>query len=145
MRLFITIEIQTGANNLESILNNIIQELDFITNRNKNLEEVDNYGTEFKCIGIIPTCVSKEMLENIGWKERKLIKRKAKETDIRLFMDYERFVKETYENQKLMSIKVLMDSIDVIIEKSKGDFRGKELKRDILNALNVTQEQLDRL
>ena len=52
---------------------------------------------------------------------------------------------ETLENKKLIYIKNIIDSIDVVISKSKGDFRGEDLKRDILKALDVTQEQLDNI
>jgi len=60
-------------------------------------------------------------------------------------MDYYRFVKETPENQRLMFIDIIVKSIKVVQEKSKGDFRGDELIADILKTLNVTQEQLNNL
>ena len=60
-------------------------------------------------------------------------------------MDYERFIKETPEIKRLMYIDVIIKSIIVVQERSKGDFKGKELISDILKTLNVTREQLDKL
>ena len=82
---------------------------------------------------------------SLGLKERKQIWRKKKEADIRLRMDYDRFVQETPENQRLMFIDIIVRSIQVVQEKSKDDFRGNELIADILKALNITQDQLDQL
>lgn len=60
-------------------------------------------------------------------------------------MDYERFIREIPENKRLMFIDIIVKSIKVVQEKSKGDFRGNDLISDILNALEITQEQLDDL
>lgn len=60
-------------------------------------------------------------------------------------MDYERFIRETPENKRLMFIDIIVKSIKVVQEKSKEDFRGNDLILDILNTLEVTQEQLDDL
>lgn len=140
-----TIESQIGAENLSNILRNTIAQLSFLTNQDIGLEDIDNYGTEFRIISIIPTCLDDHSWEILGWKERKQIWRKKREADIRLRMDYYRFVKETPENQRLMFIDIIVKSIKVVQEKSKGDFRGNELIADILKALNVTQKQLDNL
>ena len=120
-------------------------QLSFITDKEAGLEEVDNYGTEFRLISVIPTCLDDQFWEASGWKERKQIWRKKKEADIRLRMDYDRFVRETPENQRLMFIDIIVKSIQAVQEKSTGDFRGNELIADILKALNITQDQLDQL
>ncbi|MDO4544346.1 MAG: Imm44 family immunity protein [Clostridia bacterium] len=145
MELFMTIETQVGAENLSDILRQTKKELLFITDREANLENVDNYGTEFRCIAVIPTCLDDGFWNASGWKERKQIWRKKKEADIRLRMDYDRFVRETPENQRLMFIDIIVKSIQVVQERSKGDFRGRELIADILKALGVTMEQLNHL
>jgi Immunity protein 44 len=146
MQLFMTIEAQGDAGEiLRIILWDTICKLDFITNEDGNLEEIDNYGTEFQSIGVIPSCMDDGFWDALGWKERKQIWRKKKEADIRLRMDYERFVRETPDNQRLLFIDIIVKSILVVQEKSKGDFRGHDLIKDILKTLNVTQEQLDNL
>ena len=119
-------------------------QLSFITDKEAGLEEVDNYGTEFRLISVIPTCLDDQFWEASGWKERKQIWRKKREADIRLRMDYDRFVRETPENQRLMFIDIIVKSIQAVQGKSTGDFRGNELIADILKALNITQDQLDQ-
>lgn len=143
MKLFLTLEAQSKA--LSALLRQITRELRFVTDRETHLEDVDNYGTEFRLIAIIPTCVEDGFWNALGWKERKVIWRKKREADIRLRMDYDRFVNETPENQRLLYIDIIVKSIKVVQEKSTGDFRGNELIFDILKTLHVTQEQLDRL
>lgn len=143
MKLFLTLEAQSKA--LSALLRQVTRELRFVTDRETHLEDVDNYGTEFRLIAIIPTCVEDGFWNALGWKERKVIWRKKREADIRLRMDYDRFVNETPENQRLLYIDIIVKSIKVVQEKSTGDFRGNELIFDILKTLHVTQEQLDRL
>lgn len=146
MELFMTIETQAGVDDiLRAILRDTKCQLKFVTDKEAELEEVDNYGTEFRLISVIPTCLDDQFWEASGWKERKQIWRKKKEADIRLRMDYDRFVQETPENQRLMFIDIIVRSIQVVQEKSKDDFRGNELIADILKALNITQDQLDQL
>ena len=144
MRLFITTESQE-IEGFHEILRDTDKDLDFVTNRDKNLENIDNYGTEFALVCIIPTCMNDEFWDALGWKERRQIWRKKRETDIRLKMDFYRFEKETYANKRLMFIDIIIKSIRVIIERSKGDFKGEELIQDILKALNVSKEDLNLL
>ena len=146
MYLLLTIEAQNATENgLAKIFGDTLCQLKFVTDRKAGLEDIDNYGTEFRIISIIPTCLDDHTWEILGWKERKQIWRKKREADIRLRMDYYRFVKETAENQRLIFIDIIVKSIKVVQEKSKGDFRGDELIADILKTLNVTQEQLNNL
>lgn len=146
MKLFLGLEAQTPAAELISIIiDDVNESILFVTSKNCNLEETANYGTEFMTICVIPTCICMEWLEDLGWKERKLIKRKAKEADIRLHIDYEDFSKATPEMQRLIYIKTLIDSIEVIQQKSKGDFNGEKLIADILVALDVKKDDLDEV
>lgn len=85
--------------------------------------------------------------------ERRLIKRKSREADIRLFIDYNKFTRgkfsledESYAYiRKLMIVKNIVDSIMVVECRKKGDFQGKKLINDILNALNITQQELESI
>ena len=145
MRLLITVEAQNCTENgLAKILSDIIDRLSFVTDRNLNLENKNNYGTEFELIAIIPSCVDDDFWNALGWKERKQIWRKKKEADIRLRMNYNRFAKENIVNQRLMFIDILVKSIEAVCKRSKGDFRGEELIKDVLMALDVTREQLQQ-
>ncbi len=146
MYLLLTMEVQHDVDEaLGKTLWDIICKLDFVTKKDAGLEEIDNYGTEFKSISIIPTCLDDGYWHASGWKERKQIWRKKGEADIRLRMDYNKFINETYENQRLMFIDIIIKSIQVVIERSQGDFKGHELINDILKALSVTKAQLDKL
>ena len=142
MRLFITAE---GIEDMRSVIREIDRELEFVTAKDKGLEDIDNYGTEFKTLYIIPTILPNQNIEIQGWEEVKLVCSEKREADIRLFIDCVKYLRTTRKKQKLLFIKAIIDSIDVVIEKSKGDFRGEELKRDILNALKVKKEKLDNL
>lgn len=145
MRLFLSAEHEHKANfPFYKVWKEVEEKLQFVCKENVGLEKDTTYGTEFEDIGIISIIVPQD-IKDWGLKERRLIKRKAKEADIRLYIDYERFIKETPENQRLMYIKNILDSIDVVIERSKGDFKGEKLKQDILDALEVTMEDIQSL
>ena len=143
MHLFFSLEAQDAR--LANILWDIKCQLHFVTDEEAGLEEIDNYGKEFRSIAIIPTCVSNVFWKALGWKERRFIWRKKREADIRLRINYERFIKESTENKRLMVVDIIVKSIKVVQEKSKEDFRGNELIGDILETLNVSQSQLDQL
>ena len=145
MKLFLTIEGQNATNNgLARICYELQNQLDFITNKNRCLESVDNYGKEFEQISIIPSCVSEELWNILGWKERVQIWRKKKEADVRLRIDYDCFIKADLEEQRLMFINVIIKSIKKVMDRSVGDFKGEELISDILDALNVGSNELDK-
>ena len=79
MYLVLAIEAQNGTENgLAKIMWDTICKLKFITDTSVGLENIDNYGTEFRSIAIIPTCLDSDFWEAFGWKERKQIWRKKK-------------------------------------------------------------------
>ena len=146
MELFLTIEAQNSTKiGIDKICWDIKKQLSFVTDKEAGLENVNNYGTEFRLISIIPTCVDNEFWDALGWKERKQVWYKKKEADIRLRMDYDRFIRETLENKRLMYVDIVVESIKVVQKKSKGDFRGNKLIEDILNTLNISFMQLNKL
>lgn len=146
MVLFLTIEAQNATKNgLSEILSETRDKLRFLTDEKEDLENKNNYGTEFREIAIIPCCVDDEFWDALGWKERKQIWRQKHEADIRLRMDYVRFNGETAENKRLMFYDVIIKSIQEVQNRSKGDFEGKKMIEDILQALNVTKEDLIKL
>lgn len=144
MRIFLSAEHEHQASEGYHKAWEFVEErLQFVCEKNVGLEEDDTYGTEFQDVGIITIIIPEEMKEY--WKERRYISRKNKSADIRLYMDYERFIKETPKNQRLMYIENIIKSIEVLKERSKGDFKGNKLIQDVLDALNVTMEDLERL
>lgn len=144
MRIFLSAEHEhqalLGYHNTWKVVE---KKLQFLCKKNIGLEHDITYGTEFEYVGIITIIIPEEMKEY--WKERKYISRKNKSADIRLYIDYERFIKETPKNQRLMYIENIIKSIEVLKERSKGDFKGDKLIQDILEALNVTRKDLENL
>lgn len=146
MLLILTIEAQNAdENGLAEILRETEKALSFVTDSTQNLREKNNYGTEFKEIAIIPSCMNDKFWSILGWRERKKIWGKKGEADIRLRIDYERFVKETTENKRLLFIENIIKSIEIVSEYSKGDFESDKLITDILRALKVSKEDLNKL
>lgn len=146
VRLFLTIEAQNAfESGLADIFNEVNKQLSFVTDRDAGLESVDNYGTEFRVVSIIPTCVDDAFWSALGWKERIKIWNNKREADIRLRMDYSCYMSETYENRRLLFIKTIIASIRSLQERSRGDFKGELLVSDILRALHVQHSQLDNL
>ena len=144
MRLFITIEAQNCTENgLANILKETNEKLSFLND--KSLEDIDNYGKEFRFITIIPSCMDDDFWDGLGWKERKQIWRKKGEADIRLRMDYDRFMSETLENKYLLFYDIIIKSIQVVQERSKADFNGEQLIKDVLSALNISEQDLEQL
>ena len=58
----------------------------------------NDYGEEFKSMAVIPIIMPKDLHEQ--FRERRLIKRKTFEADIRLFVDFEKFVKGKWDVKK---------------------------------------------
>ena len=79
------------------------------------------------------------------WKERRLIRYAKKDADIRLIMDYNKFVNADEKMRFLLYVKVIVDSIKVVDSKKRGDFQGNELISDVLDALKVKWEDVKDL
>ena len=88
-----------------------------------------------------------------NYKERKLIRGKLFEADVRLYVDYQRFIRgrfdieaEPYKQERLLLLlKNIVDSIMVLESWKKGDFQGEKLIEDILKAMNMKREDLEKL
>lgn len=130
---------------MRSIRKNTVEKLSFITKKDVGLEKIENYGSEFLDIIVVPICITQEFIDSGFFKERVLAKRKTKEADLRLRMNYEKFISSPPDVQRLMYIENIVRSIRALQKKSKVDFRGEELIRDILNALDVKEEQLEEI
>jgi len=139
MRLFLGAEISFDSEYPFGKLNRIF---------NKELENFteadpldDAYGSEFTNIAIITTILGKDLKGM--WKERRLVRHKKKTADIRLEIDYDRFVYSDEHTQMLLYAKNIIDSIMAVEERKKGDFNGKKLIDDILSALDLTLEDIN--
>lgn len=137
MRLFLSFEAQNATEiGIAKICHELNQRLAFVTSDNCGLEDVNNYGSEFRIISIIPTCVDSSYLEILGWKERKQFWRKKKSADIRIMMNYKHFINETYRNKQRLFLETIIKSIEIVQTHSKEDFNGTALIEDILKAMN---------
>lgn len=74
--------------------------------------------------------------------ERKFISRKNKEVDIRLRINYKKFVESDENQQFILYVKNIIDSIKVVNGRKKGDFNGEKLIDDILSTLGLSLEKL---
>ena len=101
----------------------------------------ETYGTEFNNIGIITTILGEDLKGM--WKERRLVRHKKKDADIRLEIDYDKFISVDERTQMLLYVKNIVDSIFVVENQKKGDFNGIKLINDILAKLDLTLEDID--
>lgn len=146
MDIFLGSETYSTAGNLCSFIQRDIS---------KTLKEkilMNNYGDEFVSIAIIPIIMPEK--DHAFYPERRLIKRKSKEADIRLYVNYDKFTQgifsfddeekvQRYDHiRKLLLIKNIIDSIMVVENRKKYDFHGIELIKDIMQALNVIHDDL---
>lgn len=144
MKFFMSSESDSRYNNFQDDLRIIRNEIE---NKIKNFVENKEYGTELEDIGMIAIIIKfNEEMENEGWfKERVLFKKSKKDADIRLRVDYDKFVKGDNEKKKLLLIDNVIKSIRAISKKAKKDFRAQELENDILNLFNLSVKDLEAI
>lgn len=132
MNLFISVEGQNCTEiGLDRVLFEIRNKLLFLSAPNSNIER---YGHTFESIAIIPTCVSDSVWNALGWKERVLLRYKTREADVRLRINYERFIQSNDFEKREMFVDTIIKSIRMIEEKSKKKFDGDILIDDIIKA-----------
>jgi hypothetical protein len=106
-----------------------------------------NYGSELQSIGIIPIIVNlpQEYEEAGFFKERKLFKRKEKDADYRLRINFEKFVSGDTNARRLLLTKNIIDSIRSLGTKAKKDFDSFSLEKDILHLLEIDEETINKI
>jgi hypothetical protein len=146
MKLFLSLETYFEVGEiLRSFLVDIESKLAFVTTYDIGLEKNNNYGTEFEGIGIIPTCIPESFMSLKVLPERILIKRKAKDADIRLRIPYEEFFNASLDEKRRLYVENIIKSILAVQSRSKLDFQGYKLIDDILLALDYKKEEFDIL
>ena len=108
----------------------------------EKLKEKD-YGTEFVDIGIIPVIMPTDWHD--AYKERVLLKRKAKEADIRLYIDYNKYLKADKNGRILLFWQTIIKSIKAINDRKKGDFAGDRLVDDLLLEIGMSIDELNAI
>ena len=137
MRIFISGETDERTGDNYRIIRNDIE------SKLKILEHND-YGNEFAFLGIAPIIIDprRGLFEAGFFKERKLIKRKSHEADIRLRTDFDKFVLADNDKKRLLLLDNIIRSIKVIGEKSKTDFNSEKLINDIYKLFDISEDTL---
>jgi hypothetical protein len=106
----------------------------------------NDYGKDVESLGIIPIIIKfDEQMEKEGWfKERVLFKRKQRDADLRLRINYDKFVKGNDDKKKLLLIDNIIKCIEALSKKAK-DFNAEKLIADILSLFNLRKEDLSAL
>jgi hypothetical protein len=143
MKFFMSSESDSRYDDFEESLRKIHNEIE---KQVKNALEGNDYGNDIEQFGIIPIIIKfDEQMEKDGWfKDRVLFKRKKKEADLRLRINYDKFVKGNEETRKLLLIDNIIKSIEALSKKAK-DFKAEKLSNDILQLFNVKKEDLTAL
>lgn len=104
MRIFISGEVDKQA---ASFFREVRKEI----SDNIKILESKNYGSNVERLGIIPIITQMTPgIESAGFfEERKLYKKK--EADIRIKIDYEKFVNSNFQTRKFLMLKNIIESI----------------------------------
>lgn len=132
MRFFLSGELEGDiAEEFINIISEIGSELEGLNS--------NNYGSEVEEIAIIPIVakITPEYEDAGFFKERKLFKRKSKEADFRLRIDYETFLSADYATRKILIIRNIIRSIRILGGKAKSDFNAIKLEQDILQIFDI--------
>ncbi|MGH0677076.1 Imm44 family immunity protein [Bacillus luti] len=117
--------------------------INIISEISSDLEKLNSndYGSEVEEIAIIPIVVkiTPEYEEAGFYKERKLFKRKSKEADFRLRIDYATFLSADYAARKILIIRNVIQSIRILGGKAKSDFNAIKLEQDILQVFDINE------
>ena len=144
MDFFMTYEIDSRYNNFGDILRKIGNDIEV---KIKNFLKEKNYGTEIQDLSIIPIIIKfNEQMEKEGWFKEKITYKKSKnQADIRLKINYDKFVNGDEITKKLLLIHIIIKSIRELSKKAKNNFKANELEEDILKLFNLTISDLEKL
>ena len=137
---FISCEIWRSANKVSEIIREICKKVD------ADAFEIKPFSEGIDSIGIIVNCHPEGNMRD-GWgKPRKYINYVKKTADIRLPIPYIAFVSAEYQDQYLMVVKNIVDSIRAIGEKcaksKRARFDSEAFVREFLKRLDVSEDSL---
>ena len=141
--LFLSCEIWRSAGKVSDIIRDICIKID------ERTFEIEEFSDGIDHIGIIVNCHPEgNMLD--GWgKPRKYINYKKRSADIRLPIPYVEFVSAKYEDQYLMVVKNIVESIRVIGDKcaksKRSRFDSDGLVNKFLEKLGISEESLENV
>ena len=144
MKFFMSSESDGRYDNFEEPLRKISNEVESVI---KGCIKDKDYGSEVEDFAVICIIIKfDKQMEAEGWfKERRLFKRKAKEADMRLRVDYDKFVKGDDTVKRLLLIDNVIRSVQELGKLAKKDFRAEELQEDILRVFNLSLRDLQKI
>lgn len=104
-----------------------------------------DYGTSLDSICIVFICATERLLSDGFLKERRYVSYIKKYADIRLQIKWTTFEKASPCEQRLWVIKILFSAIQYLDTRNKLDFNGKKLITDIIQRLELTAEDLEKI
>lgn len=137
---FLSCEIWVSANKVSEILKDICIRID------EKSFEISPYTKGIESIGIIVNCHPESNMLN-GWgKPRKYINYQKGYADIRLPIPYDDFMASSFENQYLMVVKNIVESIRVIEDKcnksKKAALDADGLIKAFLGKLELSEDEI---
>lgn len=90
-----------------------------------------NYGDELKSIGIITIILPDYFFNDGGYPERRLFKRKTKEADIRLRINYYQFIHANVEERRTIYINHILESINTLRDKVSRSYQFDQFVKDV--------------
>ena len=115
--------------------------------KNMRVTSLAKYTDALDSIGIIPECLSEELLRTFGCgKDRKYISWKHRYADIRLHVPFLPFVQAPKEERMARGKQIIRDSLEVVAARCRAKklrFDLDELLRDLFpeEAASMTQEK----
>lgn len=99
-----------------------------------------SYGDGLTDVAIISIIMRPTFFEENGYKERKLYRKKSKAADIRLRMDYSRFLNTSKEARRDQYIEHILTALRIAGEKAGADVDLTRLLFDVENILMQESE-----
>ena len=113
----------------------LINKLCILVEPELNCLNLNKYGDEINKIFIISVVLKRDTIEN-GVKERRLFSRKTKEADIRLFIDFDGFVKASPRERYKIYVSHIFECMDVIKLKVSKNYQIDFLVQDMKKILS---------
>ena len=93
------------------------------------------YGDNLSSIGVISIIMRDKYFEHGGYKERAYYNSKKKEADVRLRLDYNKFIRSNDVERKEMYIEHILTCIQIAGKKAGNAFDVDQLLFDVKNLL----------
>ena len=94
-----------------------------------------NYGDELKRISIISIILPDNFYIDGGYPERRLFKRKTKEADIRLRINYNQFIHGDADERRTIYIRHILESINTLRNKVSQSYQFDQFVKDVYSCL----------